>query len=1175
QPRAGLQPGILLREAPSRLTRRPSREPLAVTPRALPSNRERRVLASGLPGRLRGLGSCGASCSADPPLPPPGPGLRDRRARARAAAAPARPPSSSPGASPGEPPPTRARPRPPRRRWPRPLAPDARGPPRRGVLVGLRPGGPRSGAMASESVKVVVRCRPMNQRERELNCQPVVTVDCARGQCFIQNPGATDQPPKQFTFDGAYYMDHFTEQIYNEIAYPLVEGVTEGYNGTIFAYGQTGSGKSFTMQGLPEPPCQKGIIPRAFEHVFESVQCAENTKFLVRASYLEIYNEDVRDLLGADTKQKLELKEHPEKGVYVKGLSMHTVHSVAQCERIMETGWKNRSVGYTLMNKDSSRSHSIFTISIEIYAVDERGKDHLRAGKLNLVDLAGSERQSKTGTTGERLKEATKINLSLSALGNVISALVDGRSRHIPYRDSKLTRLLQDSLGGNTKTLMVACLSPADNNYDETLSTLRYANRAKNIKNKPRINEDPKDALLREYQEEIKKLKAILAQQMSPGSLSALLSSQVPLNPVQAEEKLLPPAVTQPDTEAEKQLIREEYEERLARLKADYEAEQESRARLEEDITAMRNSYDVKLSTLEENLRKETEAVLKAEVLYKAEVMSKAEFASRSEYSPTFQYEMAVKPEIYSMPDALPNEDAPRTEDGPRLEELPEVETSKSEASFGSDESSTLEETSVFETFPGPEEPSNMELFAPELEAKGRYFQDECLSQEAAEPPLERELFLQEEEPQLLPLGLLPGLPDPFAEVEAKLARLSSTVAGVDVPPPDVSKAPVQHASPTGQLEPGVLSAEAEGAEDLPRTEVDLGPEVNEEVMLASEPGAGPEVEVQVATEAPPQPLLAVAAASRDSAGVEVAVLTDELLPVVDQQQVLARLQLLEQQVVGGEQAKNKDLKEKHKRRKRYADERKKQLVAALQNSDEDSGDWVLLNVYDSIQEEVRAKSKLLEKMQRKLRAAEVEIKDLQSEFELEKIDYLATIRRQERDSLLFQQLLEQVQPLIRRDCNYSNLEKIRRESCWDEDNGFWKIPEPIIIKTSLPVAVSTGPQNKPARKTSAVDSGEPGMQEEDRYKLMLSRSDSENIASNYFRSKRASQILSSDPMKSLTHHNSPPGLGSPLSNNAAIPPVQAPEMPQPRPFRLESLDIPFAKAKRKKSKSSFGSEPL
>ncbi|XP_005081088.1 kinesin-like protein KIF17 isoform X2 [Mesocricetus auratus] len=1031
--------------------------------------------------------------------------------------------------------------------------------------------------MASESVKVVVRCRPMNQRERELSCLPVVTVDCARGQCFIQNPGAADEPPKQFTFDGAYYMDHFTEQIYNEIAYPLVEGVTEGYNGTIFAYGQTGSGKSFTMQGLPDPPCQRGIIPRAFEHVFESVQCAENTKFLVRASYLEIYNEDVRDLLGADTKQKLELKEHPEKGVYVKGLSMHTVHNVAQCERVMETGWKNRAVGYTLMNKDSSRSHSIFTINIEIYAVDERGKDHLRAGKLNLVDLAGSERQSKTGATGERLKEATKINLSLSALGNVISALVDGRCKHIPYRDSKLTRLLQDSLGGNTKTLMVACLSPADNNYDESLSTLRYANRAKNIKNKPRINEDPKDALLREYQEEIKRLKAILAQQMGPGNLSALLSTQTPVSPAQPEEKLLSPTVQQ-DTEAEKQLIREEYEERLARLKADYEAEQESRVRLQEDITAMRNSYDVKLSTLEENLRKEkeTEAILKAEVLYKTEIMSRAELANGPEYLPALQYDTAVKPTILSMPDTLPGDEVAKSQTPLTFEELSHVEPSRSEISFGSNESSTLEDSSMSEAFPGPEELSNVEFSMPGVLAESRYFSDECLGPEAAAPSLEAENYVQEGETPREPLHVLTDLQDPFSEVEAKLARLSCTVATTDLSQKDVSQAPEQPSS-TDLLEPSDRKSEAEVAGSLLLgTESDPGLKVAEEVESEAETGVWMEPEAhmaQVADVAQPQPLLAVASVRRESVGVEVAVLTEELQPV-DQQRVLARLQLLEQQVVGGEQAKNKDLKEKHKRRKRYADERKKQLVAALQNSDEDSGDWVLLNVYDSIQEEVRAKSKLLEKMQKKLRAAEVEIKDLQSEFQLEKIDYLATIRRQERDSMLFQQLLEQVQPLIRRDCNYSNLEKIRRESSWDEDNGFWKIPDPIILKTSLPV-VSTGPQNKPVRKTSAVDNGELHMQEEDRYKLMLSRSDSENIASNYFRSKRASQILSTDPMKSLTHHNSPPGLNSPLSNSSAMPPAQTPEMPQPRPFRLESLDIPFSKAKRKKSKSSFGGEPL
>lgn len=166
--------------------------------------------------------------------------------------------------------------------------------------------------------------------------------------------------------------------------------------------------------------------------------------------------------------------------------------------RYMEIGTQNRSVGATAMNKESSRSHCIFTVYMECSVSDDKGNERITAGKLNLVDLAGSERQSKTQATGDRLKEATKINLSLSALGNVISALVDGKTSHIPYRDSKLTRLLQDSLGGNTKTIMITAISPSDFNYEETLSSLRYASRAKMIKNQPKVNEDPKDALLKE-----------------------------------------------------------------------------------------------------------------------------------------------------------------------------------------------------------------------------------------------------------------------------------------------------------------------------------------------------------------------------------------------------------------------------------------------------------------------------------------------------------------------------------------------------------------------------------------------------------------------------------------------------------------------------------------------------
>lgn len=249
----------------------------------------------------------------------------------------------------------------------------------------------------------------------------------------------------------------------------------------------------------------------AFDHIFGHIKNAgTGTQFLVRASYLEIYNEEIRDLLNITMGRKLEIKERPDTGVYVKDLTTHVIKDIEEMDQLMSKGNKNRSVGATEMNATSSRSHSIFTITVEASEEDESGEQRIRAGKLHLVDLAGSERQSKTGATGDRLKEATKINLSLSALGNVISALVDGRSSHIPYRDSKLTRLLQDSLGGNAKTLMVATMSPASYNYDETISTLRYANRAKNIKNKPKVNEDPKDAMLREFQEEIKRLKKML-----------------------------------------------------------------------------------------------------------------------------------------------------------------------------------------------------------------------------------------------------------------------------------------------------------------------------------------------------------------------------------------------------------------------------------------------------------------------------------------------------------------------------------------------------------------------------------------------------------------------------------------------------------------------------------------
>ncbi|KAJ0392820.1 hypothetical protein P43SY_009960 [Pythium insidiosum] len=373
----------------------------------------------------------------------------------------------------------------------------------------------------SESVRVCVRIRPLSTKEKQDGRQQIVFAHKATAEIELVNPEADGaEPPKKFTFDAAISSDATQMDVYNKAATDIVESVVNGFNGTIFAYGQTGAGKSHTMEGYSEPPEEKGIIPNSFKHIFDRIAAESNTKqFMVYASYLEIYNEEIRDLLASDPKNRLELKENLETGVYVKDLISRQVTGEAEIDAVMQQGKKNRSVGATLMNQTSSRSHSMFTITVEACsnAVGVDGKQHICVGKLNLVDLAGSERQAKTGATGDRMKEATKINLSLSALGNVISALVDGKSQHIPYRDSKLTRLLQDSLGGNAKTVMIANCGPADYNYNETLSTLRYANRAKNIKNKPKINEDPKDAKIREYQEKIKELREALAAQEKNG----------------------------------------------------------------------------------------------------------------------------------------------------------------------------------------------------------------------------------------------------------------------------------------------------------------------------------------------------------------------------------------------------------------------------------------------------------------------------------------------------------------------------------------------------------------------------------------------------------------------------------------------------------------------------------
>lgn len=263
------------------------------------------------------------------------------------------------------------------------------------------------------------------------------------------------------------------------------------------------------MEGTRESPEQKGVVPRTFEQIWSHINRTQNMNFLVAVSYLEIYMEELRDLLKPGNNH-LELRER-ENGICVPNLHSVLCKSVDEMMSVMNLGNKNRTTGFTNMNEHSSRSHAVFVIKIEMCEIDSTS---VKVGVLNLVDLAGSERQSKTGATAERLKEASKINRALSSLGNVISALAE-KSPHVPYRDSKLTRLLQDSLGGNSKTIMISCIGPSEYNYNETLTTLRYANRAKTIQNKPVMNEDPQDTKLREYQEEIARLKQLITDRQS------------------------------------------------------------------------------------------------------------------------------------------------------------------------------------------------------------------------------------------------------------------------------------------------------------------------------------------------------------------------------------------------------------------------------------------------------------------------------------------------------------------------------------------------------------------------------------------------------------------------------------------------------------------------------------
>nr|XP_022300390.1 kinesin-like protein KIF28P isoform X2 [Crassostrea virginica] len=387
----------------------------------------------------------------------------------------------------------------------------------------------------AENVRVAVRVRPFNDREKQRKASLII--DMRGNSTYIKNPEDLGAEPRSFAFDYSYWShDEFKEsangyleptggryadqrKVFNDLGQGVLDNAWKGYNCSLFAYGQTGSGKSYSMVGYGS---NKGIVPIFCEELFKGVEAkkataGENEEYQVTLSMLEIYNEQVRDLLNPKSiaqKGGLKVRQHPSKGFYVESLVSCPVSSYNDIENKISEGTRNRTVAATNMNATSSRAHTIVAITFVQKTPNETGQSMTRTSVVNLVDLAGSERAESTGATGDRLKEGSAINQSLSTLGNVISALADlsmGKKKTVvPYRDSVLTKLLQNALGGNSKTIMIAALSPADINFDETLSTLRFADRAKAIKTTATVNESPTDKLIRELREENARLMELL-----------------------------------------------------------------------------------------------------------------------------------------------------------------------------------------------------------------------------------------------------------------------------------------------------------------------------------------------------------------------------------------------------------------------------------------------------------------------------------------------------------------------------------------------------------------------------------------------------------------------------------------------------------------------------------------
>lgn len=443
--------------------------------------------------------------------------------------------------------------------------------------------------MEESNISVYVRCRSRNDREIKENSGVVVSTMGHMGKEVVLQTGPMSVSNKTYTFDRVFGAESDQDMVYEGIASNVLEEMLQGYNCTVFAYGQTGTGKTHTMSGdikmsgtqLSE---NAGIIPRTLVDLFKQLE--KNPEFSVKISFIELYNEELRDLLVANEtgERKVRIYEEPsKKSIVVQGMEEIFIKSATEGMKVLADGSYKRQVAATQCNDLSSRSHTVFTITVHMKEIDPiSGEEYLKIGKLNLVDLAGSENINRSGAENKRAREAGMINQSLLTLGRVINALVD-QSPHIPYRESKLTRLLQDSLGGKTKTCIIATISPAKVSLEETISTLEYANRAKSIKNKPQVNSSmSKKMLIKEYVQEIERLRNDLNATRAKNGIYVTEENWQQVT-AESESRRI---------QVEEQKLRMEVlEEQIKKFKGNFEAQLEQLNKVEDELQLSKIQY--------------------------------------------------------------------------------------------------------------------------------------------------------------------------------------------------------------------------------------------------------------------------------------------------------------------------------------------------------------------------------------------------------------------------------------------------------------------------------------------------------------------------------------------------------------------------------------------------------